>query len=87
MAEAGIARTSLFRPSVLQTRKIRYGLQDRLTQTLFPPFSRLLPARYRAIRVEDLGRAMRINAEREGPAGAEILEYPQLRALLDTARI
>ncbi len=33
---AGIARTSLFRPSLLVTHDIRYGLQDRLTQALFP---------------------------------------------------
>ncbi len=82
--DAGIARTSLFRPSVLQTREIRYGLQDRLTQALFPPLARLLPvpARYRAIPVDDLARAMRLNAERERSPGVEVLEYSQFQALL-----
>ena len=82
VAQAEIPRTSLFRPSVLRTRTIRYGLQDRITQALFPPLSTLLPARYRAIRVEDLARAMRINAEREGPSGVEVLEYPAFSTLL-----
>ncbi|MEA2571630.1 MAG: hypothetical protein QOI24_3631 [Acidobacteriota bacterium] len=79
---AGIARTSLFRPSLLVTKEIRYGLQDRLTQALFPPISHLLPARFHPIAVEDLGRAMRINAERDAPDGVEILQYPQFAALL-----
>ena len=79
---AGIARTSLFRPSLLVTKEIRYGLQDRLTQALFPPLSALLPSRFHPITVEDLGRAMRINAELDAPDGVEFLEYPQFKALL-----
>jgi uncharacterized protein YbjT (DUF2867 family) len=79
---AGIARTSLFRPSLLVTKEIRYGWQDRLTQALFPPISHLLPARFHPIAVEELGRAMRINAERDAPDGVEILHYPQFAALL-----
>jgi uncharacterized protein YbjT (DUF2867 family) len=83
VARAAIQRTSLFRPSVLRTRRIRYGLQDRLTQALFPPLSVCLPARFRAVHIEELGRAMRINAEIAGPTGVETLEYPHFRALLD----
>ena len=79
---AGIARTSIFRPSLLVTRNIRYGMQDRVTQVLFPLAAPLLPARFHQVSVEDLGRAMRLNAERDGPATTEILYYPQFRALL-----
>jgi len=82
VAAAGIARTSLFRPSLLVTREIRYGLQDRLTQALFPLVSWMLPGRFHEIRVEDLARAMRMNAERPGKDGVEILQYPDFAALL-----
>jgi hypothetical protein len=44
--------------------------------------SPLLPGRFHQIRVEDLARAMRLNAERTGPDGVEILEYPDFVALL-----
>jgi uncharacterized protein YbjT (DUF2867 family) len=81
-AGIGIARTSLFRPSLLVTRELRYGLQDRLTQRLFPLIAPLLPNRYHQVRVEDLARAMRVNAERAGPHGVEVLEYPDVIRLL-----
>jgi uncharacterized protein YbjT (DUF2867 family) len=82
---AGFARTSIFRPSLLVTPELRYGLQDRVTQAFFPWISPLLPGRFHQIRVEDLGRAMRINGERCGPAGVEILHYPEFTALLKSA--
>lgn len=82
IAAAGILRTSFFRPSLLVTQEIRYGLQDRLTQLLFPLLAPLLPGRFHQIRVEDLARAMRLNAERPGPDGVEILQYPDFAALL-----
>jgi uncharacterized protein YbjT (DUF2867 family) len=81
---AGIPRTSLFRPSLLVTPEIRYGFQDRITQFLFPLVSPLLPSRYHQIRVEDLGRAMRINAELPGQEGVETLDYDDFIALLRT---
>jgi uncharacterized protein YbjT (DUF2867 family) len=84
-AGIGIARASFFRPSLLVTREIRYGLQDRLTQTLFPLVAPVLPDRYHQIRVEDLARAMRVNAERPLTPGAEVLEYPDfIRLLVDS---
>ncbi|HBL28157.1 MAG TPA: hypothetical protein DD490_15090 [Acidobacteria bacterium] len=82
VAAAGIERTSFFRPSLLVTREIRYGLQDRLTQLLIPAVSWLLPSRFHEIRVEDLGRAMQINAEQPGRPGVEILHYADFAALL-----
>jgi uncharacterized protein YbjT (DUF2867 family) len=82
VAAAGIARTSLFRPSLLVTREIRYGLQDRISQTVFPLLAPLLPSRYHQVRVEELGRAMRLNAERAGAPGVEVLEYSDFIRLL-----
>ncbi len=82
VTSAGIWRTSIFRPSLLVTREIRYGLQDRVTQAVFPLVAPFLPQALRQIRVEDLGRAMRINAERAGRPGVEILHYPEFAELL-----
>lgn len=81
VSEAGCERTSLFRPSLLATDDIRYGPQDRITQSVFPLVSWLLPAQYREIHVKDLGRAMVLNAERSG-TGVEILRYPEFKELL-----
>jgi uncharacterized protein YbjT (DUF2867 family) len=81
---AGMVRTSLFRPSLLVTRHIRYGFQDRVTQAVFPIFQPILPARYHSVRVEDLGRAMCINAEVPGTPGVEVLEYPEFVRVLRT---
>lgn len=86
VAAAGVPRTSLFRPSVLMTRTLRYGLQDRLTQTLFPLVAPLLPRRWHQIHVEELGRAMQANAEVPGKPGVEILYYPDYVALLAQRR-
>ncbi|MDE3152948.1 MAG: NAD(P)H-binding protein [Gemmatimonadota bacterium] len=79
---AGIERVSLFRPSLLVTAQIRYGLQDRLSQLFVPMFAPLLPARFHQIRVEDLARAMRIDAERGGAPGIAALTYPDFVKLL-----
>jgi uncharacterized protein YbjT (DUF2867 family) len=80
--DAKVPRTSLFRPSLLVTAQIRYGLQDRLTQTLFPVLSPLFASRYHEIRVEELARAMRANAERPGSSAVEVLYYEDCRAVL-----
>lgn len=80
--QAGAPRTSIFRPSVLATDQIRYGLQDRLTQALFPLVAPLLPRQLHHIHVTHLGRAMRLNAERPGPDGVAYLHYPDFVALL-----
>lgn len=79
-----VRRTSIFRPSVLATDGIRYGLQDRLTQSLFPLVSPLLPSKWHQIHVDALGRAMARNAERDGD-GVEYLYYADFRRLLDDA--
>lgn len=75
-------RTSFVRPSLLVTPALRYGLQDRVTQALFPRVSPFLPSRFHEITVTALGCAMRINAERDDVRGPEILEYAELEQLL-----
>ena len=87
MERSGITRVSLFRPSLLVTREIRYGLQDRITQALFPLVAPLLPKRYHQIRVEDLARAMRTNAERPGPPGVEVLDYGAFQCINDVIHV
>jgi uncharacterized protein YbjT (DUF2867 family) len=83
LASIGFARVSLFRPSLLVTKYVRYGLQDRLTQALFPVVAKFLSPKFHQIKVEELGRAMRMNAERPGVKGIESLTYPEFRKLLD----
>lgn len=79
---ADFPRTSFFRPSLLVTPEIRYGLQDRITQLVFPKISGLLPSRYREVTVAELGRAMRLNAERPASTPVEVLHHDDFRALL-----
>jgi uncharacterized protein YbjT (DUF2867 family) len=75
-------RASFFRPSLLLTKKIRYGVQDFLTQAIYPAISWALAPRFHQIRVTDLGRAMRLNAERPAESPVEALTYPEFLALL-----
>jgi Predicted nucleoside-diphosphate-sugar epimerases len=48
----GVEHTSFFRPSLLVTREVRYGLRDRVARAVLPRAARMLPARYHPIRVE-----------------------------------
>ena len=82
----GFARVSLFRPSLLVTRTLRYGLQDRVTQWAVPKLAPLLPSRFHPVRVEALARAMRLNAERAPTARVDTLEYADFVRLLAAAR-
>ena len=82
LAALGFARVSFFRPSVLVTKELRYGFQDRLTQSGFPLVSWMLPSRFHQIPVEDLARAMRINAERPPTAPVEVLHYADFQRLI-----
>jgi uncharacterized protein YbjT (DUF2867 family) len=80
----GFPRLSLFRPGLLKTKSVRYGLPDRFNQTLFPLISWALPRDWHEIAVEDLGRAMRLDAE--DPArrdGASILQYSDFMRLIE----
>jgi uncharacterized protein YbjT (DUF2867 family) len=82
--EAGLPRTSLFRPSLLITPAVRYGAQDIAARTVFPLVSPLLPSKYHQISVERLGMAMVRNALRPG-AGVAVLHYAEFRELLNEA--
>jgi uncharacterized protein YbjT (DUF2867 family) len=75
---------SLFRPSLLVTQQMRYGLQDRLTQTLFPLLSFVLPSKLHEISVKDLAHAMVLNAEMSSHEVIEILHYSDFKALLQS---
>jgi uncharacterized protein YbjT (DUF2867 family) len=79
---AGLPHAAFFRPSLLVTEEIRYGLQDRLTQALFPLIQWALPSRFHGIRVEDLARAMRLYAEAGDEAPVSILQYADFAELL-----
>jgi uncharacterized protein YbjT (DUF2867 family) len=80
----GFSRASFFRPSMIMTPANRYGLTQAITLMAYPwldPFL-LGPLRpYRSIKVEDLGKAMAVNAERPG-SGVEILDWSGFRAVL-----
>lgn len=63
------ARTSLFQPSMLLTPQNRYGVTQGLTLAVWPKLDWALAGRlrrYRGIKVEDLGRAIALDAARAG---------------------
>jgi len=81
----GFERTSLFRPSLLITPQNRYGASQAAFLAIWPKLDRLLAGplrRYRAIRVEDLGRAIAMNAARDAPGGVEIHEWDGFQRIL-----
>ena len=81
------ARLSLFHPSMILTPTNRYGATQALTLALWP---RLYPAlagpwrKLRGVRVEQLGRAIAMNALRAGQ-GVEILEWDDFMRLQQAA--
>ena len=79
----GFPRVSFFRPSLLQTKTIRYGFQDSVVQRIFPLVSWALPGKWHEIPVEDLARAMRLDVENPlSDNRVEILHYPEFRRLI-----
>ena len=81
----GFERTSLFRPSMLLTPRNRYGARQAVVLAVWPKIDWMLAGplrRYRGVRVEDLGRAIAINAARDAPGGVEVLEWDGFRGLL-----
>ncbi len=77
-------RCSFFRPSLLVTKNIRYGFKDYFNQLVFPFISVLLPSIFHEVKVEDLAKAMRLNAEKnlENSNSVEIIHYPEIKQLL-----
>ncbi len=62
-------RTSFFQPSMILTPQNRYGVTQALTLAIWPKINWALVGglrRLRGIKVEDLGRAMALNAARAG---------------------
>ena len=81
----GFERTSLFRPSMLLTPRNRYGARQAVILAVWPKIDWMLAGplrRYRGVRVEDLGRAIAINAARDAPGGVEVLECDGFQRLL-----
>lgn len=64
------------------TKDNRYGMTDVFNQHVFPKLTWMLPSKFHEVRVEDLARAMRINAEIEGK-GEEILYWKDYQALFE----
>jgi uncharacterized protein YbjT (DUF2867 family) len=79
VAALGFRRVSLFRPSMLLTPENRYGLSQGILLALWPKVDFLFAGstrRYRGIRVEDLGRAIALDAVRDTPeAGTHVYEW------------
>jgi uncharacterized protein YbjT (DUF2867 family) len=83
----GFGRTSIFRPSMLLTDQNRYGTSQAIVLALWPKINWLLagPLRlYRGIRVEDLGRAIALNAARDAPGGLEVLDWEGFQRILNS---
>merc|ERR1711991_270602 len=80
--DVGFAKTSIFRPSVLKTPGARYGLKDQMFQSTAPKVTGLLSTKYKEVRVEDLARAMVINAElNANRKGEEVLEWEDFQRI------
>lgn len=80
----GFPRVSLFRPSLLIASRQESRPGERIAQIVYPWFSWMLfgsAKRWHEIRVENVARAMRCNAEREPPNKDEIYEYTQMMEL------
>jgi len=83
----GFERTSLFQPSMILTPQNRYGVSQALTLALWPKIEWALAGglhKYRGIKVEDLGRAMALNAARTG-AGVATYTWDGFQEILRTA--
>ena len=81
----GFERTSLFRPSMLLTPQNRYGASQAVILAMWPKLDWMLAGplrRYRGVRVEDLGRAIAMNAARDAPGGVEIHEWDGFQRIL-----
>lgn len=80
-------RTSFFQPSMILTPQNRYGVTQALTLALWPKLNWALVGglrRLRGIKVDELGRAMALNAARDG-AGVETLTWDGFQEILRSA--
>lgn len=83
----GFQRTSFFQPSMILTPQNRYGVMQALTLAIWPKINWALVGGLRGLRgikVEDLGRAMALNAARAGE-GVETFTWDGFQEILRTA--
>ncbi|MEP7121211.1 MAG: NAD(P)H-binding protein [Byssovorax sp.] len=83
----GFRRTSLFQPSMLLTPQNRYGVTQALTLLVWPKIGWALAGglrRYRGIKVEDLGRAIALDAARAGE-GVSTYTWDDFQEILRSA--
>jgi uncharacterized protein YbjT (DUF2867 family) len=83
----GFQRTSFFQPSMILTPQNRYGVMQALTLAIWPKINWALVGGlrgFRGIKVEDLGRAMALNAARAGE-GVETFTWDGFQEILRTA--
>ena len=82
----GFPRLRIFRPSMILTPENRYGLSQAVTLSVWPKLNWVLQGPLRAtrgIRVEDLGRAIGLDAARGGrDDGARIYTWDDFQAIL-----
>jgi uncharacterized protein YbjT (DUF2867 family) len=80
-------RASFFQPSMLLTPQNRYGVTQALTLAVWPKIGWAMVGglrRFRGITVEDLGRAIALNAARAGQ-GVETYTWDDFQAILGAA--
>lgn len=80
----GFQRTSFFQPSMILTPQNRYGVLQALTLAIWPKINWALVGGLRSMRgikVEDLGRAMALNAARAGE-GVETFTWDGFQEIL-----
>ncbi|AOW15689.1 hypothetical protein LPB72_00710 [Hydrogenophaga crassostreae] len=85
----GFERLSLFQPSMILTPTNRYGWSQALTLVVWPKLDGLLRGRlkrFRGIGVEELGRAMAVNALNEG-TGVETVQWSGFKRLASQDQI
>ena len=85
----GFERTSIFRPSMMVTPQNRYGAVQAVFLAVWPKLDWLFAGslrRFRAVRVDDLGRAIAMNAARDAPPGVEVYEWDGFRRILTAER-
>ena len=70
----------IFRPSLLLGNREEVRKGERITQSVMPALSFLLPAKYRAIQAKAVAKAM-LAAAQSGKTGVNIYEYTQIKML------
>jgi uncharacterized protein YbjT (DUF2867 family) len=85
----GFERTSIFRPSMMVTPQNRYGAVQAVFLAVWPKLGWLFAGslrRFRAVRVDDLGKAIAMNAARDAPPGVEVYEWDGFQRILTGER-